>query len=233
MPNPDMTARAGAMRGRKLAVAQRPAAAAEELFDRLVHDLRNPLGVIAYFAEAVPTAAAAERDELCERLRVNAQRALHVLEEFCLLADLRHRRSRPLPQTWDVTELIEEVAGEIESMERRPGQIHRRITVRTPLCLPRPHVACALRALLREAVRATAPDLGLDLAVDAEGAQVVFRLTAPLRRDDELGIVARLPTTGIEVEIAQRVAALYGGRCTVEQRPDGDVITLALPASST
>jgi signal transduction histidine kinase len=226
-----MTARAGAVRRRKLTVAGRPEADGEELFDRLVHDLRNPLGVITYFAEAIPSAAKAERDELCERLRVNAQRALHVLEEFSLLADLRQARSRPLPQTWDVSELVEEIAGEIELMERRPGQIRRRIAVRTPLCLPRPQVVCALRAVLREAVRATPPDLGVELAVEAAAAQVLFRITVPARHDEELG-TANMPVAGIELELAQRVAALHGGECTVAQHPDSDAIILALPIRS-
>jgi signal transduction histidine kinase len=85
----------GAMAAHARVTQHRPATerggrapAVEPLFEQLVHDLRNPLGIIGYFAQVIPTAPAAERDELCERVRVNAQRALDVLEEFVLLVDL-------------------------------------------------------------------------------------------------------------------------------------------------
>src|SRR5262245_32672378 len=81
---------------------------ADELFARLVHDLRNPLGIIAAFAEALADAPAEERDALCERLRVNAERALHVIEELSLLADLRAGRVEPAGlEECDVDEVLE------------------------------------------------------------------------------------------------------------------------------
>ena len=43
------------------------------LFAQLIHDLRNPLGVIAYFAEALPEAGEAEKQDFAERLQLNAQ----------------------------------------------------------------------------------------------------------------------------------------------------------------
>jgi len=225
-----MVARVSAVQGKKMAEPRKATLPHEDLLEHLVHDLRNPLGVIAYFAEAIPTAAEGERDELCERLRVNAQRALHVLEEFALLVDLRRGQSRPVAQPWDARELVEELATEAEMMERRQGQVRRMVDVPRPLCVPRTHVACALRALLRETLRATAPEDGLDFTVRLDGRQALFQLTAPLRRDPELGTVARLPTDSIEVELAERVARLHGGRCLIEQRSGRGVITLALPA---
>ena len=204
----------------------------EELFEQLVHDLRNPLGVISAFADVIPTAPAAERDELCERLRINAQRALHVLAEFVMLADLRRGRSTLQPETWEVLGLVEELVTEVESVERRPGQIRHRIGTRILLTASRPHVTCALRVLLREALHATAPDDGLDVVVCEARGEVVFRLTAPLSRDPEIARAARRPTAGIDVELAERVAALHGGRLTIEQLPSAGVITLALPVGS-
>lgn len=200
----------------------------EGLFERLIHDLRNPLGVIAYFAEAVPSAAAGERDEFCERLGVNAQRALHVLEEFSLLADLRAGRSEAALEVCEPGQLIEELAAEIESMERRPGLIRRQVEGRTALRLPRIHLVRALRALLRAVVHAMAADDALSFSVRTQGGQVRFELSAALRRDPHLGAAHRLPTSGIEIELAERIGALYGGGCTVEQRPGTGVITLAL-----
>ena len=88
-------------RGREPAL---PADGQGELLDRLVHDLRNPLGVIAYFAEVVSCADESERAEMCERLRINAQRALHILEEFSLLAELRQGASKPAFEACDLAD---------------------------------------------------------------------------------------------------------------------------------
>lgn len=224
----EMTARVRAIRGSGVRAARRAAVRDAELFEQLVHDLRNPLGVIVYFAEAVPSAAAGERDELCERLRVNAQRALHVLEEFCLLADLRAGRSNPVLEVCAPGQLIEELAAEIESMERRPGLIRRQVEVRTALRLPRSHLARTLRALLRATVHTLAADQALRFSVREEGGQLRFELSVDERRDPELGVALGLPTSGIEIELAERLGALYGGGCTIEQRAGTSVITLAL-----
>lgn len=201
------------------------------LFHQLVHDLRNPLGVIGDFADVIPTAPAAERDELCERLRVNAQRALHVLEEFVLLADLRRGRSRLQPVPCDARELVEELVTEVESFERRCGQIRRRIAPGVTLIASRLHVACALRAVLREVLRASAAEDRLDLEVREEHGEVLFRLDASLRHPPDSACGARLPRAGIEVELADRVAALHHGRLTIERPPSAAVFTLVLPTA--
>jgi signal transduction histidine kinase len=202
----------------------------EELFERLMHDLRNPLGVVSCYADIIPTAPPAEREELCERLQVNVQRALHVLAEFALLADLRRGRSTLQSETWDMVGLVQDLVTEVESVERRPGQIRHRIGTHILLNASRPQVTSALRMLLRAALHATAPDDGLDVVVCEARGQVVIKLTAPVPRDPEIGQLDRLPTIGIEVELAERVAALHGGRLTIEQLPSAEVITLVLPA---
>jgi signal transduction histidine kinase len=206
-----------------------PAQADQELFERLVHDLRNPLGVIAYFAEALPGAEAAERDDLYERLRLNAQRALQVLEELSLLAGLRAGRAEPDRDACDVGQLIEALAFELESMERRPGRIHRRIEVRGTRPLPRAHLACALRAVLRAALRATAPDDALDIEVREQGRQIVFKLTVPLPADVAGGGTPRILSGGDDVEIMERVGALYRGHCALERLADREMVTFTLP----
>jgi signal transduction histidine kinase len=226
-----MAAHARAIRRKPAAERGEGAPSGEALFEHLVHDLRNPLGVIGYFAEVIPTAPAAERDELCERLRVNAQRALHVLEEFVLLADLRRGQSHLQPAPCGALELVDEVVSEVESIERRPGQTHRRVEPGMRLTASRPHVACAVRVLLREVLRASASEDGLDLEVCEEHGEAIFRLTALPRHDPDVGCVDRLPSAGIELELAERVAALHQGRLTIERLPNAGVITLALPTA--
>ena len=208
-----------------------PPARQEDLFDRLVHDLRNPLGVIAYFADAMANAAAAEHNELCVRLHVNARRALHVLEEFSLLSELRAGCDKAVHELGDIAELIEELASELEGMERRPGRIRRRVELQIPRRAPRVHLTAALRALLRVALRVSSGGGPVELSVREERGQVVMRIAVPLRTDPAIGVAVRLPTRGIEVELAERVAALHGGRYGVELGPGIGVMTLAVPVA--
>jgi signal transduction histidine kinase len=127
-----------------------------KLLARLVHDLRNPLGVIAYFADTLPAAAEIERPELCERLQINARRALQVVEEFTLLADLRHGRAVPDDAEVDGVGLLAELVTEIEALERRAGCIRTVAAERARVRGDRTQLACAVRGILREAVRSSA-----------------------------------------------------------------------------
>jgi signal transduction histidine kinase len=219
---------AGRTQGKRVSA---PPAGEEDLFDRLVHDLRNPLGVIAYFADAMSSATATEHAELCVRLRVNAQRALHVLEEFSLLSDLRAGGGNAKPELGDVAAIIEDLAAQLDGMERRPGRIRRHLELETPRSVPRLHVTAALRALLRVALRVSAVDDTVDLSVCEEHLQIVMRITVPLRADPAIAVAVRLPSRGIEVELAQRVAALHGGSYVVELLPGIGVMTLAVPVA--
>jgi signal transduction histidine kinase len=220
-----MAGRAGDARSASEMVGIDPLAD-EELLDRLVHDLRNPLGVIAYFAEVVGGATALEREELCERLRINAQRALHILEEFSLLAELRNGACRPALESFDVSELTKQLTAEVESVERRPAQIRCHLDAPSPMRLPRQHLACVLRALLRAALRVSARDGGLELRVRNDGRQMAFAIQGFVRLES-----AGLPEAAVELELAERMADLYRGRCAVELHGSRVVITLSLPGT--
>jgi signal transduction histidine kinase len=218
--------------GQGLSTGAKAAAREQSLFDRLLHDLRNPVGVMAYYAETIPGVSPAERDEMFERLRVNAQRALHVLDEFSLLAELRAGRCRIEPEPCDLAALVAELAAELEALERRPGCIRSQVEVAAPIAVARLHVLCALRALLRVALRVTATEDAVDLTVHRDGAQLLFEITACLRNDPALGVVIRVPSTGIEIELAERIAALYAGHYAVDQEPGRAVMLLALSLRS-
>ena len=224
-----MAARARATPGTRGGKPKAPAGENEELLDRLVHDLRNPLGVIAYYSEVVSDAAESERLEMCERLRINAQRALHILEEFSLLGELRQGAGRPLFEPCDVAALVCQLSGELESLERRPGQIQARVDVGGTVRLARAHLTCALRGLLREALRGAARDDVVELTACQHGRRVVFVLSSALPATAGRGGRSRTPTRGLEFELAAGVAALCRGRCTAEMRAGRSVITLTLP----
>ncbi|MGH7790006.1 MAG: sensor histidine kinase [Candidatus Binatia bacterium] len=198
------------------------------LFEQLIHDLRNPLGVVAYFAEALPTAPEAERAELCERLQVNAQRLLHVLEEFALLADLRRGQARAVVAEWPGDALLHELVVEIETMERCPGGVRLDLQ---PVALRggREHLACALRALVRESVRSASGERGVSLHLGRGAAGALVEVHVPLRLDAGSGIAAALDEHTLALELVHGVAALYGGSLTIEQPPGEAVLRLVLP----
>jgi len=198
------------------------------LFAQLVHDLRNPLGVIAYFAEALPEAAEMERPELCERLQLNARRAMQVVEEFALLADLRHGRAVPDDTVWDGAALITELVAEIEALERRRDCVALALDSGAQVRGGRAQLGCALRGLLRETVRGGSGGPVTVRLTDDDGCTVVS-LTVPLRNDPQLEIVTRIDEASLTLELARGVAALYGGTFTVEQRPGRAALALALP----
>lgn len=198
------------------------------LFAQLIHDLRNPLGVISYFAEALPEADEAEKRDFAERLQLNARRALQVVEEFALLADLRHGRAVPDDAEWDGRELFAELIAEVEALERRPGAVRWDASETARLRGDRHQLACALRGVLRETVRSSPGEAVTARLSDDEGC-VVLTLTVPLRVDRELELVSRFDETALPVELARGVAQLHGGTLSIEQRPGRATLALALP----
>ena len=198
------------------------------LFAQLIHDLRNPLGVIAYFAEALPEAGETEKHDFAERLQLNAKRALQVVEEFALLADLRHQRAVPDDADWDGRELLAEIIEEVEALERRPGAVRWDATEGARLRGDRAQLACALRGVLRETVRSTPGEAVVARLSDDEGC-AVLTLTVPLRIDRELEIVSRFDENALPIELARGVAELHGGTLSIEQRPGRATLALALP----
>jgi len=189
---------------------------ADELFARLVHDLRNPLGIIAGFAETLSEAPADERDDLVERLRVNVQRALHVVEELSLLADLRAGRVEPA--ALDECDLASLLAGIAAAVERRPADI--RIDAAGSPCarLPRTHLTCALRTVLRSVLHQARPDDRIELSATATPAGVTFR------------IAVAAPLSDLDVELPRAVATLYAGRCDADSHRASTAVTLSIPA---
>lgn len=197
------------------------------LLSQLVHDLRNSLGVIAYYAETLPEAGEVERPDLCERLQMNARRALQVVEEVTLLADLRNGRAVPDDAEWDGAALLDELVTEIEVIERRSGCVRTDAVDGARIRGDRAQLACALRGVLREAVRSGNGSVQARLT-DEDGC-AVLTLTIPLRVEPELDIISRFDDGTFAVELARGVAGLHGGTLSVEQRPGRATLALALP----
>lgn len=216
------------MKGRGRAkVAQVAVAEVDEPFlARLLHDLRNPLGVIAFFAESIPEAAEHERAEFCERLRINAQRALHILEEFALLADLRCGRAQVAEDPVDLAALVSELAAGLAA-ERGGAHIDGAGVAGLVLAGDAQQWQRALRALLRDTSRGASGDVVID--GEGEKGRLTLRVGVPLSVDRELGISARLDPAGVGIEIVKRLAHLHRGDLTIAQRSGRAVLTLVVP----
>ncbi|HSP96744.1 MAG TPA: histidine kinase dimerization/phospho-acceptor domain-containing protein [Candidatus Dormibacteraeota bacterium] len=139
------------------------------MFARLIHDLRNPLGVIVHFAEALPEADEVEKQDFAERLQLNAKRALQVVEELALLAEVRHGRAVADDAEWDGRELLGEIIAEVEALERRPGAVRWDATEGARLRGDRDQLACALRGVLRETVRSSPGEAVVARLSDEDG----------------------------------------------------------------
>jgi signal transduction histidine kinase len=198
------------------------------LFAALIHDLRNPLGIIAYFAEALPEADEAEKRDFAERLQLNAKRALQVVEEFALLAELRHGRAVADDAEWDGCELLSEIIAEVEALERRPGAIRWDATDGARLRGDRAQLICALRGVLRETVRSSPGEPVVARLSDEDGC-AVLTLAVPLRVDRALDVVSRFDEAALPIELARGVALLHRGTLSIEQRPGRATLALALP----
>ncbi len=196
-----------------------------------MHDLRNPLGIVESYADMLATAAAGERDELCERLRINARRAMQVLEEFALLADLRRGCGAPQLEQWDADAMLQDLVREIEMLERQLGRVRHRRCTSVAVRASRPHLACALRVLLRDMLRATAPDGELQVAVAVGRGNVQFELAASDLHGRSDGESGQPPIDPMAIELARRVAARHRGRLTVARQGRSATVTLMLPAS--
>jgi signal transduction histidine kinase len=198
------------------------------LFAALVHDLRNPLGIIAYFAEVLPEASEGEKQEFTQRLQLNARRALQVVEEFALLAALRHGRAVADDAEWDGPALLADIITEVEALERRSGAIRWDATDGACLRGDRTQLTCALRGIFRETVRCSPGEAIVARLSDDEGC-AVLTVTVPLRVDHKLGIVAQMDENTLSIELARGVAQLHGGTLSIEQRPGRATLALALP----
>lgn len=201
----------------------------EELLLKLVHDLKNPLGIIAAFAEEVPAVEEGERQEFCSRLVVNARRALRVLDDFGLVSDLRRGRISlalgPCDWSFLVGQAIDEVA-EIAS-ESEQELVYER-TGAIPMVGDAALLCSALSSLLRETLAGVGKLRRVQASIRDEGEQAVLRVSVPDRRD---GVPERPPFTNdaIGIELARRVFELHQGSLVLQKTVEGASAVIHLP----
>jgi light-regulated signal transduction histidine kinase (bacteriophytochrome) len=196
------------------------------LLDQLIHDLKNPLGVMMSFAEEIPSATDEERSHFCNRLIVNARRAIQVLDDFALLADLRRAGVEVHKTEHDWATLVEEGLREVNDPDTAPrlGLAAKTGRVRADPVRLRHAVAALARETLHRVRRPDAVHFDLDCVASA----AILRVTVQGRHEED---PERYPfdVETVPFELARRVAVAHGGSLSFETRDGAAVATLALP----
>lgn len=201
----------------------------DELLTKLVHDLKNPLGIIASFAEEVPVVGEGERQEFCQRLVVNARRALRVLDDFGLVSDLRFGRVSLALEACDWASLVGQGLDEVAEIARESEQ---ELICERGNGLPMVGDAALLRSALGSLFRETLAGIGkrrrVQVAVRDEGEQAGLWISVPDRQD---GFAENSPFSGdaIGLELARRVFELHQGALVFKKAVEGASALVRLP----
>lgn len=200
-----------------------------ELLSRLVHDLKNPLGIIASFAEEVPLAEEDERRDFCQRLLVNARRALRVLDDFGLVSDLRRGRVRPVLGPCDWALLVAQGLDEVAEIARESEQefLHD-VAGALPIMGDGALLRIALGSLFRETLAGIGKRRRVRVEIRDESALACLRITVPDRED---GFPEHSPFTreAIGLELARRILELHEGSFVPERTDRATVALVRVP----
>src|SRR5262245_10312761 len=204
------------------------------LLAHLVHDLKNPLGLVVGYAEALTLTDASEHAELSARLMVNARALLEVLDEYSLLSDLRRRRVRldRAACNWQavagrVIKALRETARERDHEITNPHE-HEVTVYADPQRFEQ-----MVRLLVREALRATPRGTRVELSAHPTADNAV-----EVRLDVSPGAVENMPDVGAlsvfdverpAVELVQRVVDLHGGSLTLTHEARHAAAHIRLP----
>ncbi len=200
-----------------------------DLLARLVHDLKNPLSALVSFAEEIPAADEADRADFCKRLVSSAHRAVQVLDEFALVADLRSGRLEARAGECDWGAVVRRAVADATLAASGAGE---RIVSKTCAAETADTDALLLQravcGLLREVLRRTCEHEPVTVEGRADAESLIVRLAVPKScgcRPGGLRLDSALPG----VELARRVAALLGGALECDGGCGNAVVTLCVP----
>jgi signal transduction histidine kinase len=199
------------------------------LLAKLVHDLKNPLGIIASFAEEVPVVEEGERREFCQRLVVNARRALRVLDDFGLVSDLRRGRVCVALGPCDWASLARQGLDEVADLARESEQeLLWAENGDLPIVGDAPLLRSALGSLFRETLAGIGKRRCMQVEIGDEGERAILRITIPDRND---GFPERSPFAGdaIGLELARRIFELHEGSLMPERTADATIALIHIP----
>ena len=212
----------------------------DHLLHSVSHEFRTPLSVILSSAELLESYGdrlpPERRAKALAQIRHSTERMNEMVGQVLLLSRIEAQRLPLEPKLLDVAAFSRELARETDA----------RIEVTAPERLDTTHDATLLRAvlgnLLSNAVKFSRAGQPVQFEVTScERLQFIIRDTGPGIASDDLPRVrepffraasaADTPGTGLGLTIAEKCAALLGGRLAIESSPGGTTVTLTLPSA--
>jgi len=212
----------------------------------LVHQLRNPAGVIKNYLQLMRAGYVDddEWDEYLEKLDQRAGQLLGMLDDLLELARLKEIPSLSKLKPVDAASILEAVARSLQPVAAARGLDFRVQVQARPTILAQPdHLQSLWKHLLENAIRYT-PSGQVTVVLDVQGGTVVTRVT-----DTGIGVstdeVARIFEefyrtdsakeevelgTGLGLPIVSQVVKLYQGTIRVDSTPGrGSTFSIQLP----
>jgi signal transduction histidine kinase len=211
-----------------MGVRDKPEDDATELVARLVHDLRNPIGVMLSFAEMIPESDEVDRADFCARLVCNAQRALHLLDDYSLLWDLGARRIEATLDDCAWPPLVRAAAEEARSDLAAPAR--RLVCIGEEPALLRVdggRLRQAVRSLVRDALRGVGSDGAVRVDIRADAGTALLEVAIDADRAGSRGLLLERDSLG--ASLARHVAVLHGGAFVLGEAGQGLIASLRLP----
>lgn len=211
---------------------------------RLDHELKNPLTALQVQLDNVQAAAgAAGAAPAVAEARVQADRLAQLTRGLRRLADLE---SRPLEvEPVGLEELLSEVQDLVDQPERVDVDVQRSPWAIPPARLDRELVLMALRNLIDNALKYSAPEARVQVRAREEGGAWLIDVVDTGRgiaAEDLPHVVEELyrganvrdvAGSGLGLAMAQRIAARHGGALSVRSRPgQGTIASLRLPVEA-
>lgn len=226
----------------------------------LVHELRNPAGVLKNYVQLMRSGYVDddEWDDYLEKLDGRASQLLNMLDELLELSHLKALDQPPQSSPLPVADVLEEVVRELSAAaDRRGVTVSTEVRSRPAVLAQRSHVRSLWSHLIDNAIQYT-PGSGtqatrggsqpprVEISLTQNGGLVQGRVadTGIGIHTDELGQIFqefyRSPAarelmpfgTGLGLAIVNQVIKLYHGSIQVESKPgQGCVVSFVLPAA--
>jgi signal transduction histidine kinase len=212
----------------------------------IVHELRNPAGVIKNYLQLLRSGFADEDewDEYLEKLDLRAGQLLDMLDDLLELAHLKGRRGPARVKPVAVAEILAAVAAPFRAAAEAKGlNFEVQIRAQPTIMAQSGHLQSLWRNLLDNAIRYT-PKGKVTVTLSEQEGQLVttvsdtgigvsteeltrifqeFYRADGAREEVELG-------TGLGLPIVNQVVKIYGGRIEVDSTPgQGSTFTVSLP----
>ena len=212
----------------------------------IVHELRNPAGVIKNYLQLLRSGYVDEDewDEYLKKLDLRAGQLLDMLDDLLELAHLKERLSPAKVKPVAAAEILAGVAAQFRSVAEARGlefevQIHAQPTMMSQSG----HLQSLWRNLLDNAIRYT-PKGKITVTLSEKQGQLVTAVS-----DTGIGVSTEELTrifqefyradgakeqvelgTGLGLPIVNQVVKIYGGRIEVDSKPgQGSTFTVSLP----